>query len=50
MILLRGLRLMPGEDRDKLKARAAKKLGVRTEEIAELAATIILASVRPAIS
>ena len=36
MILLRGLRLMPGEDRDKLKARAAKKLGVRTEEITEL--------------
>ena len=36
MILLRGLRLMPGEDRDKLKERAAKKLGVRTEEITEL--------------
>ena len=36
MILVRGLRLMPGEGRDKLKARAAKKLGVRAEEIAEL--------------
>ena len=36
MILVRGLRLMPGEDRDKLKERAAKKLGVRAEEIAEL--------------
>ena len=35
MILVRELRLMPGEGRDALRERAAKKLGVRPGEIRE---------------
>ena len=35
MILIRNLRLAPGEPAEALETRAAKKLGVRREDIAE---------------